>query len=191
MYYRSIPLCLHSGIQAMSIIESDLSKKNEAKAKRYLCNSIGWIQSEALSPLATHNDKMIFMQGSRTGKDSHQERRGGTNCEDLVLFQLMLTTLFLPLQMKELDLSKTVAERSLREHKGDLIKALHALTEWWLVHAIMTMCYQLFMIIVSTPIRLHVVGRRMRMRGWLHHHVVHEVIKAPRPFCSPSFYIIR
>lgn len=32
--------------------------------------------------------------------------------------------------MKELDLTKAVAERSLREHKGDLIKALHALTEW-------------------------------------------------------------
>ena len=32
-------------------------------------------------------------------------------------------------QMRELEIPKSVAERSLREHKGDLIKALHALTD--------------------------------------------------------------
>ena len=32
-------------------------------------------------------------------------------------------------QMTELEVSKQVAERTLREHKGDIIKALHALTE--------------------------------------------------------------
>ena len=41
----------------------------------------------------------------------------------------MTLLILLILQMKELDLSKAVAERSLREHKGDLIKALHALIE--------------------------------------------------------------
>lgn len=32
--------------------------------------------------------------------------------------------------MTELDVSKATAERTLREHKGDIIKALHALTNW-------------------------------------------------------------
>ncbi len=33
------------------------------------------------------------------------------------------------LQMTELEVSKATAERTLREHKGDIIKALHALTD--------------------------------------------------------------
>lgn len=32
-------------------------------------------------------------------------------------------------QMNELDVSKQTAERTLREHKGDIIKALHCLIE--------------------------------------------------------------
>ena len=33
------------------------------------------------------------------------------------------------LQMKELDIPKSTAERGLREHNGDLIKTLHTLTD--------------------------------------------------------------
>ena len=32
-------------------------------------------------------------------------------------------------QVRELEISKSAAERSLREHKGNLIKALHSLTD--------------------------------------------------------------
>ena len=36
------------------------------------------------------------MQGSRTGKDSHQERRSGTNCKDLVLSLIDVDCSLLP-----------------------------------------------------------------------------------------------
>jgi len=39
------------------------------------------------------------------------------------------SVLFTDPQMRELEIPKSVAERSLREHKGDLIKALHSLTD--------------------------------------------------------------
>lgn len=39
------------------------------------------------------------------------------------------SVLFANPQMRELEIPKAAAERSLREHKGDLIKALHSLTD--------------------------------------------------------------
>lgn len=39
-----------------------------------------------------------------------------------------VTVLLVLLQITELDISKTLAEKSLREHNGDLIRTLHTLT---------------------------------------------------------------
>lgn len=46
-----------------------------------------------------------------------------------VCSKLQNSVLFTDPQMRELEIPKSVAERSLREHKGDLIKALHSLTD--------------------------------------------------------------
>lgn len=67
--------------KAMSLLESDMKKKNEAKAKR------------------------------------EQE-----------LAKVVINKVDVELIMTELDVSKTIAERSLREHNGDLIRTLHTLT---------------------------------------------------------------
>ena len=71
---------------------------------------------------------VCFIQRPGTGKNSHKEGRSGANSKTPVNLDVAPHECS-PLQMRELDLSKAVAERSLREHKGDLIKALHALTE--------------------------------------------------------------
>ena len=71
---------------------------------------------------------LFIFQRPGTGKNSHKEGRSGTNSKTAVNLDVAPHECSL-LQMRELDLSKAVAERSLREHKGDLIKALHALTE--------------------------------------------------------------
>ncbi|XP_064389392.1 huntingtin-interacting protein K-like [Halichondria panicea] len=67
---------------AMSMLEGDHSKKNEAKLKR-----------------------------------------------DQELAKVVIKKQEVELIMTELDVSKATAERTLREHKGDIIKALHALTD--------------------------------------------------------------
>ena len=75
---------------------------------------------------------LLVVQRPGIGQNSDQKGGCGTNCEyQSASFQSdhNFDTLFSLLQIKELDLSKAVAERSLREHKGDLIKVLHALTE--------------------------------------------------------------
>ena len=47
----------------------------------------------------------------------------------LMWYGLVYVCNIIVFQMTELEVSKQVAERTLREHKGDIIKALHALTE--------------------------------------------------------------
>jgi len=42
---------------------------------------------------------------------------------------LLVELRFFPLKVKEFEISKTAAERSLRENDGDIIKALRALTD--------------------------------------------------------------
>lgn len=139
LIFEPLLMCFwHVALKAMSVIGDRRSREQKAKQERWPCLMSDYyhlVYDCVVNKWSRQYSLWSIPQRKGTSQSNNQEGRCGTHCEYAKVyfharFLNTLNMLRSCWQMGEMEISRAVAERSLREHMGNVVEALIALTNW-------------------------------------------------------------